>query len=188
MEGLIANYYEYHFLYINGIHHVEVEERPGRVPDEAVLPPRHRHGPGHGRDGRLRQPLAGVHAAGHRQPVHHAVRHRQRAGRLPRPVQRDEDDRPDPGPGAVQGPADVRGHRGRVGAAAVRRQPADGRRPGRPGPAARLRPVGRRRGAGARRGEHHRPVRAASATQDADAAGADQRDGRAAGGTRRRSR
>src|SRR5207245_10623202 len=23
MEGLIANYYEYHFLYINGIHHVE---------------------------------------------------------------------------------------------------------------------------------------------------------------------
>ena len=23
MEGLIANYYEYHFLYISGIHHVE---------------------------------------------------------------------------------------------------------------------------------------------------------------------
>src|ERR1700736_6904357 len=23
MEGLITNYYEYHFLYINGIHHVE---------------------------------------------------------------------------------------------------------------------------------------------------------------------
>src|SRR5947209_19245573 len=23
MEGLIANYYEYHFLYIGGIHHVE---------------------------------------------------------------------------------------------------------------------------------------------------------------------
>src|ERR1700752_773763 len=23
MEGLLTNYYEYHFLYINGIHHVE---------------------------------------------------------------------------------------------------------------------------------------------------------------------
>ena len=91
MEGLIANYYEYHFLYINGIHHVESEERPGRVPDEAVLPSRHRHGPGDGGDGGLRQPLAGVHAAGHRAAVHHALRHRQRAGRLPRAVERDED-------------------------------------------------------------------------------------------------
>ena len=66
-----------------------VEERPGHGPDEAVLPPRHRHGPGDGRDGRLRQPLARVHAAGHRPAVHHAVRRRQRAGRLPRPLQRD---------------------------------------------------------------------------------------------------
>ena len=84
MEGLLTNYYEYHFLYISGIHHVESQERPGRGPDEAVLPSRHRHGPGDGRDDRLRQPLAGVHAAGHRAAVHHAVRHRQRAGRLPR--------------------------------------------------------------------------------------------------------
>ena len=47
------------------------------------------HGPGDGRDDRLRQPLAGLHAAGHRLAVRHAVRHRQRAGRLPRPLQRD---------------------------------------------------------------------------------------------------
>ncbi len=66
MEGLLTNYYEYHFLYINGIHHVESQEHPGHRPDEAVLPPRHRHGPGDGRDGRLRQPLARLHAAGHR--------------------------------------------------------------------------------------------------------------------------
>ena len=60
-----------------------VAERPGRGPDEAVLPPRHRHGPGDGRDGRLRQPLPGLHAARHGAAVHHALRHRQRAGRLP---------------------------------------------------------------------------------------------------------
>ena len=91
MEGLLTNYYEYHFLYISGIHHVESRERPGHGPDEAVLPPRHRHGPGDGRDDRLRQPLAGLHAAGDRPAVHHALRHRQRAGRLPRALQRDED-------------------------------------------------------------------------------------------------
>ena len=91
MEGLLTNYYEYHFLYISGIHHVESAERPGHGPDEAVLPSRHRHGPGDGRDDRLRQPLAGLHAAGHRLAVRHALRHRQRAGRLPRPLQRDEE-------------------------------------------------------------------------------------------------
>ena len=35
MEGLLTNYYEYHFLYIAGIHHVESRERPGHGPDEA---------------------------------------------------------------------------------------------------------------------------------------------------------
>ena len=60
-----------------------VQEHPGRRPDEALLPSRHRHGPGHGRDGRLRQPRAGLHAARHRAAVRHALRHRQRAGRLP---------------------------------------------------------------------------------------------------------
>ena len=31
MEGLITNYYEYHFLYVSGIHHVEsrnIQARP----------------------------------------------------------------------------------------------------------------------------------------------------------------
>src|SRR5215203_902078 len=29
MEGLIANYYEYHFLYVSGIHHVESRNAQG---------------------------------------------------------------------------------------------------------------------------------------------------------------
>src|SRR5512146_666439 len=29
MEGYLANYYEYHFLYINGIHHVESKNIQG---------------------------------------------------------------------------------------------------------------------------------------------------------------
>jgi multidrug efflux pump subunit AcrB len=29
MEGLIANYYEYHFLYVNNIHHVESKNVQG---------------------------------------------------------------------------------------------------------------------------------------------------------------
>ena len=45
MEGLLTNYYEYHFLYISGIHHVESRERPGHGPDEALLPSRHRTWP-----------------------------------------------------------------------------------------------------------------------------------------------
>ena len=122
-----------------------VAERPGHGPDEAVLPSRHRHGPGDGRDDRLRQPLAGVHAAGHRLAVRHAVRHGQRAGRLPRALQRN-----------ASRSARFRTRRcssvrpmfadlaGRLRAAAVRRQRADHRRPRRPAPAAVLRHVARR--------------------------------------------
>ena len=91
MEGLLTNYYEYHFLYIGGIHHVEIAEHPGHGPDEALLPPGHEHGPGDGRDDRLRHPVAGLHAAGDRLAVHHPVRRRERAGRLPRALQRDEE-------------------------------------------------------------------------------------------------
>ncbi len=51
-------------------------EHPGHGPDEALLPPRHEHGPGDGRDDRLRHPLAGLHAAGDGLAVHHPVRRR----------------------------------------------------------------------------------------------------------------
>ena len=99
-------------------------ERPGHGPDEARVPPRHQHGAGDGRDDRLRHPLAGLHAAGDRLAVHHPLRRRQRPGRLPRPLQRDEVDRRDPGPGPLQGPADVRQPPRRVGASPLRREPA----------------------------------------------------------------
>ena len=44
MEGFLANYYEYHFLYITGIDHVESQERSGPFADEAVLPSGNEHG------------------------------------------------------------------------------------------------------------------------------------------------
>ena len=108
MEGLLTNYYEYHFLYIGGIHHVESRNIQGMALMKLYFHPGTEHGPGDGRDDRLRHPLARLHAAGDGLAVHHPVRRRQRPGRLPRPVERDQDDRRDPGPGAVQGPADVR--------------------------------------------------------------------------------
>ena len=48
MEGFITYYYEYHFLYISGIEHVERRNHPGRGADEADVPSGHGHGPGDG--------------------------------------------------------------------------------------------------------------------------------------------
>ena len=166
MEGFLTNYYEYHFLYISGIHHVESRNVQGMALMKLYFHPGTEHGPGDGRDDQLRQPLAGLHAAGHGVAVRHAVRHRQRAGRLPGAVQRDAQHRRDPGPGPVPRAADVRQPAGRLGAAAVRRQPADRRRHGRSGAAAGLRHVARRSRHGADAGQRDQPVgqRAASAT------------------------
>ena len=50
-----------------------VEEHSGRRPDEALFPPGHGHVPGDGGGDRPRQPLAGVHAAGHGAAVRHAL-------------------------------------------------------------------------------------------------------------------
>ena len=66
-------------------------------------------------------------------------------------------DRRDPGPGPVQGAADVRELAGRVGSAAVRRQPAHGRRTGRSGAAAVLRDVAGRGDLGPDQGQHDQP-------------------------------
>ena len=82
MEGFITYYYEYHFLYINGIESVESKSIQNTVAAEAHVPSRHRHGRGAGADHRLRESRARVHAAGHGRPVHHAIRRRHRAGRL----------------------------------------------------------------------------------------------------------
>ena len=89
MEGYITYYYEYHFLYINGIQSVESKSIQNTGAAEADVPSGHRHGRGAGADDRLRQSRARLHAAGHGRPVHHAVRCRQRAGRLPGVLERD---------------------------------------------------------------------------------------------------
>src|ERR1700675_4942116 len=39
MEGLITNYYEYHFLYISGIHHVESKNVQGTALMKLVFHP-----------------------------------------------------------------------------------------------------------------------------------------------------
>ena len=107
MEGLLTNYYEYHFLYINNIHHVESRNvqgvalmklffHPGTDMAQAMA-----ETVGYVNRSRAFMPPGTVLA------VHHALRHRQRPGRLPGVVERDQDDRRDSGPGAVQSPADV---------------------------------------------------------------------------------
>ena len=83
MEGYLTYYYEYHFLYITGIEHVESQVHPGGGAAQAAVSSRHRHVPGDVRDGGLRQPRAGVHAARDGAAVRHAVRRRQRAGGRP---------------------------------------------------------------------------------------------------------
>ena len=93
MEGLLTNYYEYHFLYISGIHHVESRNVQGTALMKLYFHPGTDMAPGDGRDDQLRQSIASLHAAGHRLAVRDAVRHRQRAGRLSRAVERNENDR-----------------------------------------------------------------------------------------------
>src|SRR4029077_5008117 len=39
MEGLLTNYYEYHFLYVNGIHHVESKNVQGMALMKLVFHP-----------------------------------------------------------------------------------------------------------------------------------------------------
>src|SRR5260370_38342187 len=39
MEGLLTKYYEYHFLYIAGIHHVEPQNTPAEAALQPLCPP-----------------------------------------------------------------------------------------------------------------------------------------------------
>ena len=176
MEGLITNYYEYHFLYINGIHHVESKNVQGIALMKLYFHP--------GTD--MAQAMA--------ETVGYVNRSRafMPPGTVPPFIMRfdtgsvpvgylvlsseTKTHRRDPGPGAVQGPADVRQPARRVGAAAVRRQPAHHRRQRRSRPAAGLQPLARRRGHGPDRRQHHQPVRQRP-HQGPDAHRAGQRDG-----------
>ena len=96
MEGLLTNYYEYHFLYISGIHHVESRNVQGMALMK-LFPSRHQHGPGDGGDHRLRHQVTSF-MPGNGLAVHHPVRRRKCSRRIPRSLQRDEEHRRDPGP------------------------------------------------------------------------------------------
>ncbi len=63
MEGYLTYYYEYHFLYITGIEHVESQVHPGSGAAQAAVSSRHGHVAGDVGDGGLRQPRARLHAA-----------------------------------------------------------------------------------------------------------------------------
>ncbi len=56
MEGYITYYYEYHFLYINGIESVESKSIQNTGLLKLTLLSRHRHGRGDGADDQLREP------------------------------------------------------------------------------------------------------------------------------------
>ena len=93
MEGLLTNYYEYHFLYISGIHHVESRNVQGMAVMKLFFHP----------GTNMAQAMAetigyvtrsrDLHAAGHRLALHHPVRGRQRARGLSRALERDQVDR-----------------------------------------------------------------------------------------------
>ena len=148
-------------------------QRAGDGGDEAVLSSRHEHGAGDGGDDRLCDAVASVHAAGNRLAVHHPVRRWQRSRRLPRAIERDQVDRRDPGPGTLQGEADVREPAGGLGAAAIRRQSANGGGAGRPRAAPVVFDLARRADDGPDERQHDQSVGERADRQD-DADRADQ--------------
>ena len=178
MEGLLTNYYEYHFLYITGIHHVESKNIQGVALMKLFFHP--------GTD--MAQAMA--------ETVGYVNRSRafMPPGTVPPFVMRfdtgsvpvgylvlaseTEDHRRDPGHGPVRRPADVRQPAGRLGPAAVRRQPAHHRRQRRPRPAATPTALSPDDVVAALAdGQHHQPVgQRPHRGPDADRAG--QRDGR----------
>ena len=91
MEGFLTYYYEYHFLYITGIEHVESKSIQGAALIKLQFHPGTDMAAGHGGDGRLREPRPRLHAAGHGAAVRHALRRGQRAGGRSRLHERDQD-------------------------------------------------------------------------------------------------
>ena len=133
---------------------VEVDSE--HQPAEADVSSRDRHGGSARADHRLRQSRARLHAARHRRPVHHALRCRHGAGRLPGLLERQPQPRRDSGPGAEPRATAVR-HAARPDlAAAVRRQSAHHRDPRGSGSAAVVQHVaGRSDPRGDDRQRHH---------------------------------
>ena len=160
MEGLIANYYEYHFLYINGIHHVESKNAQG-----VSLMKLYFH-PGTDMAQAMAETVGYVNRSRAFMPpgtVNPFIM-RFDTGSVPvgylvlssetKTIGQIQDQalfKVRPMFAAIEGVCAPPPFGGSQRTVVVRADPR---------PAPRLRPVGRRRGAGARRREHHRPVRA----------------------------
>ena len=127
MEGYITYYYEYHFLYINGIESVESKS----IQNTSLL--KLTFHPGTDMSEALAQTIGYVNRArafmppGHGRSVHHAVRRRHGAGRLSRLPERHPQSRRDSGSRAEPRPAAVRDAARLDLAAAVWRQSAHDR-------------------------------------------------------------
>ena len=140
MEGLITNYYEYHFLYVSGIHHVESRNIQG-----AALLKLYFH-PGTDMAQAMAETIAYVNRSRSFMPP----------GTVPPDVVRFDTGsvpvgylvlssppigRRDPGPGPLPRPPDVCQSPRGLGATTLRRKPAHARRPGRSRKAAQLQPL-----------------------------------------------
>ncbi len=88
MEGFLTNYYEYHFLYISGIHHVESRNVQGTALMKLYFHPETNMAQGYGGDDQLCESLSGIHAAWNRVAVCDAIRHRKRTCGLPSSIKR----------------------------------------------------------------------------------------------------
>ncbi len=151
MEGFLTYYYEYHFLYITGIEHVESKNIQGVALMKLVFHP--------GTDmSRALAETVGyvnrarvVHAAGRGASFHRPLRRRQRAGRPVGLLQPHARPRADAGHRAEPRAAHLRDLARRLGAAAFRRQPAHHRDPRGPRPAPPVPPLPGRGGSRRRR-------------------------------------
>ena len=160
MEGFLVNYYEYHFLYINGIEHVESKSIQG-----AALIKLQFH-PGTNMASAMAETVSYVNRARAFMPVGTVPPFVMRfdAGSVPVGdlcFHRRDRQAGLEGPSgcrAVQGAPAVRDPAGRFGAAAVRRSAADNRGQCRPRPAARLQYEPGRGRRGAHQGQRHQPV------------------------------
>ena len=134
MEGYITYYYEYHFLYVNGIESVESKS----IQNTSLLKLTFHAGTDMAEA--LAQTIGYVNRARAFMPpgtvgtVHHALRRRHRAGRLSRVLEREPQPGRDSGSRAESRPSAVRHAAWSDLAAAIRRQPAHDRDPRRPGP------------------------------------------------------
>ena len=125
MEGLLTNYYEYHFLYISGIHHVESRNIQGMALMKLFFHP------GTNMAQAMAETINYVNRSRAFMPPGTVSPFVMRFDTGSVPVgylvlsSDTQDDRRDSGPGAVQSAADVLDAAGRLGPAAVRRQSRD---------------------------------------------------------------